>query len=80
MSAVLSIAGPLVEAREDTTRTEADTAVAVNTVAVATVEAETAVNTVVVAALEMLLANSPNRPGWAESAGIGSMAERDEGL
>ena len=79
MNAVLSIAGRLVEAREDTTRTEADTAVAVNTVAVATVEAETAVNTVV-AALEMLLANSPNRPGWAESAGIGSMAERDEGL
>ena len=75
MSAVLSIAGPLVEAREDTTRTEADTAVVADTV-----EAETAVNTVVVAALEMLLANSPNRPGWAESAGIGSMAERDEGL
>ena len=43
MSAVLSIAGHLVEVGEDTARTEAATAVAVNTVAVATVEAETAV-------------------------------------
>ena len=52
----LEIAGRLVEAGEDTARTEADTvevdtAVAVNTVAVDTVEAETAaaVNTVAVA-------------------------------
>jgi hypothetical protein len=53
--AVLSIAGRLVEAGEDTARTEADTvevdtAVAVNTVAVATAVAVAA--TVAVAALE----------------------------
>ena len=29
---------------------------------------------------EILLANSPNRAGWAKNAGIGSMAERHECL
>ena len=47
MSAVLSIAGHLVEVGEDTARTEAATAVVADTV-----EAETAVNTAAVATVE----------------------------
>ena len=30
--------------------------------------------------VEMLLANSPNRAGWAKNAGIGSMPERHKHL